>query len=191
LDAFGDSDMAILTIPDEQKEIRDAEAIAAYLSQIGITYEQWEPSVPLANDATQAEILAAYAPYLDALKQKGGYITADVIDVNAQTPNLEAMLDKFRDEHHHDEDEVRFILSGQGVFHIHPASGPVVAVTVQAGDLLLVPTGTQHWFDLCEDKQIRAIRLFQDPAGWTPIYTQSNLAQRYRSFATSASAVVR
>jgi 1,2-dihydroxy-3-keto-5-methylthiopentene dioxygenase len=177
--------MAILTIPDEQRELRNATDIAAHLSQMGITYEQWEPTAPLGPNATQADILAAYAPYIEALKARGGYITADVIDITPQTPNLEAMLAKFRDEHWHDEDEVRFILSGRGVFHIHPAEGAVVAVTVEAGDLLLVPTGTYHWFDLCEDRQIRAIRLFQDPAGWTPLYTQSGLEQQYKSAPTA------
>lgn len=172
--------MAILNIPDTQQEIRSAAAIASYLSAIGITYQQWHPQVALSEQASESEILAAYAPYLDALKQQGGYTTADVINVNAQTPNLEAMLNKFRDEHWHDEDEVRFILSGQGVFHIHPEAGAVVAVTVEAGDLLLVPTGIHHWFDLCDDKQIKAIRLFQDPAGWTPIYTGSGLEQQYK-----------
>ena len=175
--------MAVLTIPDKQQTIGEAEKIAAYLSQMGITYEQWESSMPLADSATSVEVLAAYAPQLDALKQKGGYITADVIDITPQMANLEAMLDKFRDEHWHDEDEVRFILSGRGVFHIHPKTGPVIAVTVEAGDLLLVPTGTHHWFDLCADRQIRAIRLFQDPAGWTPIYTQSGIEQQYKSSA--------
>jgi 1,2-dihydroxy-3-keto-5-methylthiopentene dioxygenase len=183
--------MAILSIPDRQQEIRGVEAIASYLSAIGITYEQWQPQVALSEQASESEILAAYEPHLSALKQKGGYLTADVIDVNAQTPNLEAMLDKFRDEHWHDEDEVRFILSGHGVFHIHPEAGEVVAVTVEAGDLLLVPTGIQHWFDLCDDRQVRAIRLFQDPAGWTPIYTGSGLEQRYKSTPAAQSIAVK
>jgi 1,2-dihydroxy-3-keto-5-methylthiopentene dioxygenase len=181
--------MAVLTIPDTQQEIRSAEAIADYLSAIGITYEQWQPQVALSENPTESEILAAYAPYLDALKQRGGYITADVIDINVQTPNLEAMLDKFRDEHWHDEDEVRFILSGKGIFHIHPEAGDVVAIAVEAGDLLLVPTGIQHWFDLSEEREIRAIRLFQDPAGWTPIYTGSGLEQKYKGANTEPAIV--
>jgi len=41
---------------------------------------------------------------------------------------------------------------------------------VEAGDLIRVPRGTHHWFDLCGDKRIRAVRLFQDQSGWMPHY---------------------
>ena len=83
------------------------------------------------------------------------------------------MLAKFSTEHWHDEDEVRFIVRGRGLFHIHPRQGPVIAIEVEAGDLIRVPRGTWHWFDLCGDRDIRAIRLFQDKSGWTPNYTNS------------------
>jgi 1,2-dihydroxy-3-keto-5-methylthiopentene dioxygenase len=89
------------------------------------------------------------------------------------------MLAKFRREHWHDEDEVRFIIEGRGIFHIHPLQGPVLALEVAPGDLIRVPRGTWHWFDLCGDKRIRAIRLFQDPSGWAPRYTESGVDAGY------------
>ena len=105
----------------------------------------------------------------------------DVIDVTAATPGLEAMLAKFNSEHWHDEDEVRLIVEGRGLFHIHPADGgPVFAVEVEAGDLIRVPRGTHHWFDLCGDRRIRAIRLFQDVSGWTPHYTHSGVDRGFQ-----------
>ena len=121
-------------------------------------------------------MLEAYKPEIDRLKAQGGYVTADVIDVRPETPNLDAMLAKFSSEHWHDEDEVRFILEGSGIFFIHPREGKVFAIEVGAGDLIRVPRGTWHWFDLCAERRIRAIRLFQDPAGWTPHYTESGVA---------------
>ena len=48
------------------------------------------------------------------------------------------------------------------------------------GDLIRVPKGTLHWFDLCGDRRIRAIRLFQDPSGWTPHYTQSGVDRSFQ-----------
>ena len=154
--------MAIVRIPSDNVVLREADAIGAFLGQYAIDYEQWTPSQPVAADASSEELLRAYATEVDALKRRGGYATADVIDVKPETPNLDAMLAKFNREHWHDEDEVRFILEGRGIFHIHPREGAVLAIEVGPGDLLRVPRGTWHWFDLCADRRIRAIRLFQD-----------------------------
>jgi len=126
------------------------------------------------------QLLAAYASKIDQLKAKGGYVTADVIDVHAETPGLDAMLKRFSSEHWHDEDEVRLIVDGRGIFHIHPPGQPVFALEVAAGDLIRVPRGTHHWFDLCGERRIRAIRLFQDMSGWTPHYTESGVDAQFQ-----------
>lgn len=171
--------MAIVRIPEQGRTLKTKETITEYLGSINIEYQTWTPEHPTSADAPQEEILAAYKKEIDQLKAKGGYVTADVINITAQTPGLDAMLAKFSREHWHDEDEVRFILAGSGVFHIHPEGGNVTAIEVEAGDLIRVPRGTWHWFDLCSDKQIRAIRLFQDPGGWTPQYTESGVDKNF------------
>jgi 1,2-dihydroxy-3-keto-5-methylthiopentene dioxygenase len=165
--------MATVRIPADDTIVRDPGAITAFLAGYGIVYEQWTPSTPVGATAAPEEVLAAYADDIEALKQQGGYRTADVIDVSPATPNLDAMLARFSREHWHDEDEVRMIVEGRGLFHVHPPNGPVFAIEVEAGDLIRVPRGTHHWFDLCTERRIRAIRLFQDPSGWTPHYTDS------------------
>jgi 1,2-dihydroxy-3-keto-5-methylthiopentene dioxygenase len=172
--------MAVVTIPDENRVLREIADITRHLARIGIDYERWEATRSLEPGASAEEILASYREPIETVKQRGGYVTADVIDVNRETPNLEAMLAKFRSEHWHDEDEVRLILEGRGLFHIHPHSGPLTAIEVEAGDLIRVPRGTWHWFDLCGERRIRAIRLFQDPAGWTPHYTDSGVDRNYQ-----------
>jgi 1,2-dihydroxy-3-keto-5-methylthiopentene dioxygenase len=179
--------MAVVQIPDENKTIRDDDEITSCLAAVGIDYEKWEPAHPIASDAAPEDILRAYADDIEKLKARGGYVTADVIDVNSQTPGLEVMLAKFNREHWHDEDEVRFIISGRGRFDIHPRGGPVIAIEVEAGDLIRVPRGTLHWFNLCNDRQIRAIRLFQDSAGWAPNYTESGVDTKYLPVCLGAS----
>ena len=172
--------MAIVRIPDEQRTLHDPGEVIAFLSACGIEYERAMPDVPLSPDTPADVVLAAYKTKIDDLKARGGYVTADVIDVFPNTPNLDAMLNKFNSEHWHDEDEIRFIVEGRGLFHIHPATGPVFAIEVEAGDLIRVPRGTHHWFDLCVDRRIRAIRLFQDPSGWTPHYTASGVDKGFQ-----------
>ncbi len=172
--------MAILIIPEESRTIRDADEIARYVGRCGIEYERWTPGEPVDGEVPAEAILAAYEPKIADLKRRGGYVTADVIDVTPRTPGLDAMLARFNSEHWHDEDEVRMIVEGRGLFHIHPSDGPVFAIQVEPGDLIRVPKGTQHWFDLCGERRIRAIRLFQDPSGWTPHYTNSGVDRGFQ-----------
>jgi len=172
--------MALIRIPERQQTIRDQHEISAFLAAYGITYERWESRPRVPADAGADAVLQAYRDKVDELKARGGYTAADVIDVTAATPNLDTMLAKFSREHWHDEDEVRFIVEGRGLFHISPPGGTVFAIEVEAGDLISVPRGTRHWFDLCAERRIRAIRLFQDSSGWTPHYTDSGVDANFQ-----------
>ena len=171
--------MAAIKIPAEDLTLTSQDEVTAFLAARGIEYERWTPKHELGPDATAEEVLEAYAQQVGALKARGGYVTADVIDVKTDTPNLDAMLAKFNREHWHDEDEVRFIIEGRGLFHIHADDG-VFVLEVGKGDLIRVPRGTHHWFDLCSDRRIRAIRLFQDSSGWTPHYTGSGADEGFQ-----------
>jgi 1,2-dihydroxy-3-keto-5-methylthiopentene dioxygenase len=172
--------MAVVTIPDKNLTLTGSDEIKNHLASIGIDYERWENAKSVSPDASAEEILEAYSEEIEKLKAKGGYQTADVIDIKPDTPNLEPMLERFRPEHFHDEDEVRFIIKGCGIFHIAPENGgDVTAVKMTAGDLIRVPRGTKHWFDLDETRTVRAIRLFQDTAGWIPHYTESGREKNY------------
>ncbi len=171
--------MARIRIQDENREITDVQEMRAFLNQYGIWYEKWDVEGRLGEDATDEDILNTYEPEINRLKEQGGFVTADVINVKPDTPGLNEMLAKFNKEHTHSEDEVRFTVQGGGVFHIHPDNAPVFAVQVESGDLINVPNGTKHWFDLCDDRNIRCIRLFQDPSGWTPHYTESDIHTNY------------
>ena len=173
--------MAIVRISSEDRVIAEPEEIRSFLRPFGIEYDRWEVGGRIGEGATSEEILAAYDAEVTELKRRGGYITADVVDVTPETPNLQAMLDRFNKEHRHAEDEVRFIVEGRGIFYIHPEpSGPVFSVEVEVGDLINVPAGTKHWFDLCSDRRIRAIRLFLEKAGWTPLYTGDEIASQFQ-----------
>ncbi len=170
--------MATVSIPSKGIVLDEEPEITPALAAIGIDYERWSLD-RVGVDADAEAVLTAYAAEIDAMKAQGGYTTADVIDVNPETPGLDAMLAKFSTEHTHDEDEVRFIIAGRGIFHIHPLEGDVVAIEVEAGDMIRVPRGTLHWFDLCSDRRIRAIRWFQDKSGWTPHYTHSGIDSNF------------
>ena len=170
--------MAVLRFPETNQKFEDESAIRSELAALGIDYEKWSLD-RVGADASADEVLAAYADEIEAMKRRGGYVTADVIDVSATTPNLEVMLAKFDKEHTHSEDEVRFIVAGRGIFFLN-INGRVASVEVGPGDMLRVPRGTTHWFTLCEDRRIRAIRWFQDTTGWTPQYTGSGIDKNHQ-----------
>jgi 1,2-dihydroxy-3-keto-5-methylthiopentene dioxygenase len=172
--------MARVIIPEENRTLSNVEEIREYLEPHGIWYEHWPVEERLPADASNEKILEEFAPEIAALKERGGFVTADVINVNRDTPNLDELLAKFDKEHTHSEDEVRFTVAGRGLFHINPENGPVFAVEVESGDLINVPEGTKHWFNLCEDKAIRCIRLFEDISGWTPHYMEEGIHSEYQ-----------
>ena len=76
----------------------------ADLAAVGVVYER------LADDDYQGA--------LDRLKADRGYVEQDVIELRPDTPGLDGLLAKFKDEHLHRDDEVRFVLEGEGVFDV-------------------------------------------------------------------------
>jgi 1,2-dihydroxy-3-keto-5-methylthiopentene dioxygenase len=115
-----------------------------------------------------------YQPVLDDLKGKRGYGTQDEVSLSPATPNLDVVLKKFDDEHTHDDDEVRFVLEGAGVFDIRASDDRWLRIVVEPGDLIVVPAGKNHRFELTEQQHIHCVRLFKDPAGWVPRYRPSS-----------------
>jgi 1,2-dihydroxy-3-keto-5-methylthiopentene dioxygenase len=114
--------------------------------------------------------LEGYRPAVDALKAERGYVQEDEVRLQPTTPNLEAICAKFIDEHLHDEDEVRFILAGEGVFDVRSRDDRYMRILVEAADLIVVPAKRYHRFMLTDGRNIHAVRLFQDKSGWVPHY---------------------
>ncbi|MBI1976309.1 MAG: cupin domain-containing protein [Candidatus Omnitrophica bacterium] len=116
-----------------------------------------------------------YQSTMDGLKKKNGYIEQDIVELNPAMSNLQEICNKFIDEHRHDEDEVRFILLGEGIFDIRSQKDQWMRVKVEQGDLIVVPAGRYHRFTLTEKKNIRCVRLFKDKSGWVPAYRSQEL----------------
>jgi 1,2-dihydroxy-3-keto-5-methylthiopentene dioxygenase len=111
-----------------------------------------------------------YRAPVDEVKRTRGYIEEDIIELSPSTPNLDAICAKFLPEHHHDDDEVRFVLEGEGIFDIRSKGDRYMRVFVEKGDLIVVPKDRHHRFMLTEKKAIRCVRLFKDTSGWVPHY---------------------
>ena len=164
-------------------ETSDGSAIADALAEIGVTFERW-PTRGLAADADSDAILAAYAPEVERLKARAGYQSIDVVSVVPDHPDRAVMRTKFLSEHTHAEDEVRFFVGGEGLFTLHAASR-VWNVLCCEGDLMSVPAGMTHWFDMGAAPNFTAIRMFVNPDGWVAAFTGSDIAERFPRYKTA------
>jgi 1,2-dihydroxy-3-keto-5-methylthiopentene dioxygenase len=156
----------------------DGDRIAAELGSIGVRFERWTADADLAPGADQATVIAAYRTAIDRLMDECGYQTVDVIRLERGAPNAEALRAKFLDEHRHTEDEVRFFVEGRGAFYLHVGDRVFQTICVR-GDLISVPAGTRHWFDMGPDPEFTAVRLFVNPDGWVAAFTGEDIAASF------------
>lgn len=155
----------------------DAQVIAAALAERGIAFDRWPAATaPVDSDAA---LLADYRDRIDALNADGRYAFIDVARVHDPDPaTAAAARAKFLAEHSHAEDEVRFFAAGRACFYLH-LGDEVAAVVCEAGDLLSVPAGTRHWFDMGARPGFAAIRFFERADGWVGEFTGDTIAERF------------
>ncbi len=176
--------MSQLTVYDEadgDKPIlatEDVDVVTRELGAAGIRLERWQADRDLADDADNDTIIAAYRAEIDRLVQERGYQTYDVVSMNPEHPDKDALREKFLAEHTHSEDEVRFFVRGHGLFIIH-ANGKVYSMLCEKDDLISVPADTRHWFDMGPNPMFTAIRLFNNPDGWVANFTGEDIASRF------------
>jgi 1,2-dihydroxy-3-keto-5-methylthiopentene dioxygenase len=167
---ISDADGALLDTSDPAR-------MADELAMIGVRFEQW-PSRPIAAGADQDAVIAAFAPEIERLTTENGYRSVDVLRMVPDHPDKQAMRDKFLSEHRHSEDEVRFFVEGEALFSLRDDER-VFAVTCSEGDLISVPAGMRHWFDMGPTPYFSVIRMFINPDGWVARYTGDAIADRF------------
>ncbi|WP_024550333.1 1,2-dihydroxy-3-keto-5-methylthiopentene dioxygenase [Siccibacter turicensis] len=161
---------------------RDAEEIRAQLNAQGVRFERWEADRDLGAAPDAQTVIAAYQHAIDRLVQEKGYQSWDVISIRPDNPQKEAMRGKFLNEHTHGEDEVRFFVEGAGLFCLH-IGDKVYQVLCEKNDLISVPAGTPHWFDMGSQPCFTAIRIFDNPEGWIAQFTGNDIAGAYPTLA--------
>src|SRR5688572_14709147 len=163
----------------------DQAEMARELARIGVGFEQWQATQPVAPGDPQEAIMAAYRADIDRLVAERGFKTVDVVSIAPDNPNREEMRRKFLDEHYHKEDEVRFFVAGSGLFTLH-VDGKVYEVKCEQGDLVSVPDSTLHWFDMDPEPSFCAIRFFTEPDGWVGYFTGTDIAQMFPRYEPGA-----
>ena len=151
--------------------------IASTLAEQGVRFDRWQAAAPIQPGASQDEVIHAYRDQIDRLMNERGYVTVDVISLNSDHPQKAELRAKFLDEHRHGEDEVRFRRRSWLVYAAYWRL--CVCRAVRKNDLISVPAGTPHWFDMGEHPHFVAIRLFNNPEGWVANFTGEDIADRF------------
>ncbi|GAA3923501.1 1,2-dihydroxy-3-keto-5-methylthiopentene dioxygenase [Luteimonas lutimaris] len=165
--------------PDRPEfDSRDGDAIARELEKIGVTFERWQAAQPVEPGASPEEVMAAYRADIDRLVAERGFKSVDVVSIAPDNPKREEMRARFLDEHFHKEDEVRFFVAGSGLFTLH-VGDRVYEIECVKDDLIAVPDGTTHWFDMGPEPSFVAIRFFTEPDGWVGHFTGTDIARKF------------
>lgn len=161
--------------------VADIRLIQENLAPLGVDLKYWPTGgnerlqsllAQAALDESEKEnLLQGLDHYFEQLKKDAGYQSRDLIVIHDELPNLEAMLAKFDKCHTHADDEVRYIVDGEGVFGFVLPEGQQLELTMTAGDYINVPHHTEHWFRLTPLRRVKAVRYFTSTAGWVPEYT--------------------
>ncbi|MBM3462286.1 MAG: cupin domain-containing protein [Armatimonadetes bacterium] len=172
--------MARVTVQDTGKVHTSDADVAAFLKPYGIDFERWALDAipqelldkPSLTPEEKQRILDALAAPIEEAKKKFNYQSADVVALWPELPNLDGVMQPFQKEHYHTENEIRLCVDGGGIFSINPQEASVFHIEMQPGELISVPAGTWHWFNLTEGKRIKAVRVFESQEGWAAIYPE-------------------
>lgn len=174
--------MGVLRLENASR-LEEAASIGRELAPLGVRLERWEPPADSRlrellgraqlDDTEKEEVLRAFEDRFEVLKRDLAYQERDLIVLHEGTPGLDGLMSKFDRCHTHDDDEVRYVVDGSGVFGFVRPDGSQVELEVTAGDYINVPAGTEHWFYLTGQKRIKALRYFISTDGWAPRYTDT------------------
>lgn len=162
-------------------QTQNGDEIAQALAQIDVRFERWQTQDILPADADDDAVMKAYAADIKRLQDENGYQSVDVIRIAPDNPKKDELRAKFLNEHTHSEDEVRFFVEGAGVFYLR-VDGKVYMTLCTRGDLISVPTGVKHWFDMSEQPHLTCIRLFTSKEGWVADFTGDQIANAFPKF---------
>mgnify|MGYP003428988880 FL=1 len=148
--------------------------IASTLAEQGVRFDRWQAATKIQPGASQEDIIGPYQAPIAALMTEQGYINVDVVSQTSDHPQAAELLKEYRC----DEDVVRFFVAGRGLFSLH-IGDYVYAVLCEKNDLISIPAGTPHWFDMGEHPHFVAIRLFNQAEGGKTDFTGENIASRF------------
>lgn len=160
----------VATPDTPNKVLTHADDIASTLAEHGVRFARWQPA-PIEKSASAAQMIAACQPQIDAL----GFAAVEAFSVTNDHPQKAELRAQFLDERRYSQDEGHFFIAGQGLFNLH-VGDYVYAVRCEKHDLLIIPAGLPHWFDMGENPHCVTLQLFNSMQGRVPDFTGDAIA---------------
>ncbi|KAJ5901297.1 Acireductone dioxygenase ARD family [Penicillium tannophilum] len=109
--------------------------------------------------------------HVDSIASERGYKNRDQICVSPQTMGdvYEEKVKTFFAEHLHEDEEIRYILDGEGYFDVRGQEDEWIRIDLVKDDMIILPAGIYHRFTTDEKNYVKAMRLFQEEPKWTPL----------------------
>ena len=158
------------------KVLNHADDIASTLASVGIAYRRLELPATLRPGCEQAEFDAAVGFWLQAFMGHEGYVQQELFNLQRNHPQKLELRAQHLDEQAQASVSAWLFLGGFAQLSVH-LEGYVYVLQGERGDLLTLPAGTRHWFDLGEEPHVLALRL--SASDETPERSGDDIASRF------------
>lgn len=174
------SKLAYYTQFNLQKPYRvsdDVMSCTETLAEYGIRFEQWThlsmlPGLTINDD----EVMSFYLEPIERVKREFGYAYVDIATMKPDDAFSISVRGRYLSEHTHDEDEVRFFLSGNVLVYIH-VNQKIHILECTRGDFIVIPKGIKHWMDIGPKPDFSVIRWFNSKSAFKNQFTESYVAE--------------
>ena len=134
-------------------------SIKQKLKSIGVDYHNYEATVKTwPHDKSNDELfkLMAKAHKYDIIDLTNKYDIESYDLAHCTEPNDE-LRKQLMAKHTHEQDELRFFVFGSGVFFFYD-DYVLFELVCEAGDMISIPSGMEHWFDIGELPEFACFR---------------------------------
>tara|TARA_R110001592_G_scaffold6853_4_gene37830 strand:- start:1512 stop:2087 length:576 start_codon:yes stop_codon:yes gene_type:complete len=147
------------------------------LSEVGVCIERWSvlshlPSAPILDD----DVYNYYKEEINRVKVKYGYSQVDFATMRPNDAFSISVRGRYLSEHTHEEDEVRFFLSGKVLIYLN-INHKIHILECTKGDFVIIPAGVKHWMDIGPKPDFSVIRWFNSKKAFINHFTEGFVAE--------------
>lgn len=127
---------------------------------------------------------------MERIRKEREYCNFDIVEIGDKvSPNYQELLNKFKVEHLHYDEEIRYVMSGSGFFDVRSHDDKWIRIHVVKGDMIVLPEGIYHRFTNDHCNYIHVMRLFKEEPKWTAYPRPDEASESRKKYLDSISNV--